>query len=189
MGSLSRVARETLPGARDTGTFCRPVRGARVDPGYGDGPARITRRTIMTVYIEQRERSATWPLFAALGIGVALILTAMGTFWDLTDNESGTEYGVTEYAITSGIILVAAALVFGLVVRTATQRSAPRRAVILAVLGLLSVLFFWTGLPMVFAAGALATVQRSASTSTSTWVVVALATITTGLAIFAAIAG
>lgn len=143
----------------------------------------------MTVYIEQRERSATWPLFAALGIGIALILTAMGTFWDLTDNESGEGHSGTEYAVTSGIILLAAAVVFGLVVRTATERAAARRAIILAVLGLLSVLVFWTGLPMVFASGAVATSQRSATGGASTWAVVVLTTLTAGLAVFAAIAG
>ncbi len=101
-------------------------------------------------------------MYAALGAGLALVLTAVGTFGDLVGDIS-TEHGWGEYAAVAGIIAVATALVFGLVVRTATPANAGARAIVLGVLSLLTVLFFWTGLPAVLGFGAIACAVLSRS--------------------------
>jgi hypothetical protein len=117
----------------------------------------------MTTYAETPTRTnASWPMYAALGAGLALVLTAIGTFGDLV-GESSTEHGWGEYAAVVGIVAVATALVFGLVVRTATPADAGTRAIVLGVLAVLSVLVFWTGLPAVLAFGAIACAVTSRS--------------------------
>jgi hypothetical protein len=109
----------------------------------------------MTTYAENRSTTATSrPLFAALGIGVSLVLTAMGTFWDMTGNDgSEASDNLAYYLPVVGIILVAAALVFGLGVRTEADKAPGTRAIVMAVLGFVSLAVFWAGLPAVLAAG------------------------------------
>src|SRR3954462_4061653 len=110
----------------------------------------------MTTYAENTRRTtAGWPMYAALGAGIALVLAAVGTFWNLNAG-STNDRGMREFLVVAGIILVATAVVFGLVVRTAAQGNAGRRALILAVLGVLSIVVFWAGLPSVLACGAIA---------------------------------
>ncbi len=108
-------------------------------------------------------RSTTSPtpsragLLALFGAVDGAVLTAIGTFWDLTGNEpAGASRDTGEYLVTLGMIAVWTAVVFGLVVRTASGDTAGRRGVILGVLAVLSVAVAWSGLPMVLAAGALA---------------------------------
>ena len=95
------------------------------------------------------------PLLAALGIAAAAVLTAVGTFWDVNNNDA--EPGKTsEWLVCLGIIAVAAAVAYGLVVRTAATGNPGRRAVILGVVAFLSNAVFWAGLPMVLASAAVA---------------------------------
>jgi hypothetical protein len=150
----------------------------------------------MTTHIGNVNEPAThgpaWPALAAAGIGTALVLTAVGTFWDPNGNDSGSDPAVSEYLIVGGIIVVATALVFRLVVRSATPANASRRALILAVVGLLSLAGFWTGLPAVLAAAALACVMvdRSArGMSRASQAAVAISVVTLGLAVALAISG
>jgi hypothetical protein len=96
------------------------------------------------------------PLLAILGFAASALFTAVGTFWDLTDNESSNEHSIGEYLVVLAIAAVALAVTFGLVVRTASAGNPGRRAVILGVVGFLSVAVFWAGLPSVIAAGAVA---------------------------------
>ena len=144
----------------------------------------------MTTYAENTRRTtAGWPMFAALGAGVALVLAAVGTFWNLNEN-STNDQGMREFLVVAGIIVVATALVFGLVVRTAGQGNAGRRALILAVLGLLSLVAFWSGLPSVLGAGAIAcAVTTPGGPSTMGKVSIGLAGLTLVLAVAAAIFG
>ena len=100
--------------------------------------------------------AGSWPLYAALGAGVSVVLTAVGTFWNITGNESPDYDFVSEYLPVAGIIVVATALVFGLVVRGAEGRGAGIRALVLAILSFLSLAVFWAGLPAVLAFGAVA---------------------------------
>ena len=85
-------------------------------------------------------------LLAALGIAVAAVLAAWGTFGE-------DDYSAWDYLIVLAIILVATAIVFGVVVR---RWPSARTAVVLGVLAVLTLADFWTGLPPVFAAGAIA---------------------------------
>ena len=109
----------------------------------------------MTTSTYAERRSATnWPMYAALGAGVALVLAAIGTFWDISGNDTKPGTAV-EYLGTAAFILVATALVFGLVVRGATPASAGTRALVLAIVGLVTIVAFWSGLPPVLAFGAI----------------------------------
>ena len=101
------------------------------------------------------EAPSRTPLLAALGIAAASLLTAVGTFWDVNNNDEGNHDG-SEWFICLGIIAVAAAVVYGLVVRTAASGNPGRRALVLSVVGFLSNVVFWAGLPMVIASAAVA---------------------------------
>lgn len=95
-------------------------------------------------------------LLAVFGAVDAAVLTAVGTFTDITGNEPGADHQASDWFVCLGIIAVATAVVFGLVVRTAAAGNPGRRGVILGVLSVLTVAVAWSGLPMVLAAGALA---------------------------------
>ena len=144
----------------------------------------------MTTYAENTSRtSAGWPMFAALGAGVALVLAAVGTFWDATGNDTASQ-GMKEYLPVVAIVVVATALVFGLVVRTAGQGNAGRRALILAVLGVLSLVVFWSGLPPVLALGAIGCAMATpGGPSTAGKVSIGLGGVTLVLAVVAAVMG
>ncbi|WP_158220344.1 hypothetical protein [Kineosporia sp. A_224] len=101
------------------------------------------------------DRSTTTPsgagLLAILGVAYALAMAAVATWW-----QPDGDQGLREYLITVAIILAAAGIVFGLVVRGATGRGARTRAVVLAALALVAVVVFWSGLPFILAAAAAA---------------------------------
>jgi hypothetical protein len=140
----------------------------------------------MTTYTETETRSTSWPMFAAIGTGISLVLTALGTLADLSGNDT-TNGSLAEYLAVAGITVVAAAIVFGLVVRTTQPENAGLRAIVLAVAGLLSLVVFWTGLPAVLAAGSVscAMAARGAAAKTA----IAVSAVTVALAVVAAIAG
>jgi len=135
-----------------------------------------------------------WPALGAIGAGTAAVLTAVG-IWDLTGNESGNatkDDFYTWLTFNLGVIVVGSALVFGLVVRPATPANAGRRGLILAVVGLLSVAVFWTGLPAILATGAIACSlvdKRGGRLSRMSQSALAISVVTLGLAIWMAIAG
>jgi hypothetical protein len=85
---------------------------------------------------------------ALASVALAAGLAAWGTF-------GGTEDGqIVEYLVVCAIIAVGALVVFGWAVpRFADSDAAARTALVLSVLGLLSIAVFWTGLPPVLAAG------------------------------------
>ena len=133
--------------------------------------------------------TATWPVFAAAAAGTAVVLTAIGTFWSpLSDYEVSGGWDAT-YLIVIGVIAVLAAAVFGLVVRTATPANADRRGLVLGVLGLVSIVGFWTGAPAVLAGGAAACVARRGRWTTAGRATVALVATTLALAVWLALAG
>jgi hypothetical protein len=147
----------------------------------------------MTTYAEQDTRTTSnWPLFAALGAGTALVLSAVATFWDITGNDTVDRGSAAEILPVVGVVLVATVIVFGFVVRTASPASAAIRSVILAVLGFLSLIVFWAGLPPVLAFGAIAlasTSGRSDGLPVPAKVAVGISVLTLALAVWAAIAG
>lgn len=103
-----------------------------------------------------------WPTYAGLGIAVALLLTAVGTFTNLAGEAEEGGHTASEYLVVVGMIAIGALVVFGLVARVVTAANAGSFAVGFGVVGLLSVLVFWTGLPAVLAAGALASAAADA---------------------------
>lgn len=133
------------------------------------------------------------PLLATLGFATSAVLTAVGTFWDLTDNESGSQHSFGEYAVTLGTAAVMLAIVFGLVVRTAERGNPGRRAAILGVVSFLSNAVFWAGFPAVLAAGSLACAlvqkERSARFSAGSLVGLGFSALSVAGAVSLAIAG
>ena len=107
-----------------------------------------------TTYTDQPATHGNRTLLAALGVGIAVVLTALGTFWDFNGNDTNHD-GLGAYLVVVGIIVVAAAIVFGLVVRPEAA-SAGTRALVLGVLAVLTLVVSWSGLPTVLAAGAAA---------------------------------
>jgi hypothetical protein len=95
---------------------------------------------------------------AAVSAVIAAALAAWGTF----GHESGAVHaveeggdGVGEYLVVLAIIAVGALAVFGWAVpRSAGSPAAGRTALVLGVLGVLSIAAFWSGLPPVLATGA-----------------------------------
>lgn len=135
------------------------------------------------------------PLLIAIGLGSSALLTAVGTFADLTDNESGSA-GTDEigsWLTCLAIAAVAAAIAFGLVVRTAARGNAGRRSLLTAVVAFLSLAVFWAGLPAVLAAAAVACAlvdrDRHEAFGAMAKVGLAVSAIVTALAVMLAIAG
>jgi hypothetical protein len=94
---------------------------------------------------------------------VALVLMLIGTYVHTPYKAKGSgEWALStqdlnQVPLLIGFAAVGAALVFGVVVarglRTAPQHTA-RRSLIVASVGVVSIVVFWTGLPVVLAAGA-----------------------------------
>jgi len=105
--------------------------------------------------------ASTWDAFlapAAAAFALSALLAAWGTFGD--DNSS-----VVEYIVVLVIVVVAIGIVFGVVVpRAVSGANAARTAVILSVLGVLTIVVFWSGLPPVLAIGGIV-LARSAGSS------------------------
>lgn len=82
----------------------------------------------------------------------------------------GEEDSLGEFLVVLGIISVGAAVVFGWVVRRGLRKeSAAWTALVLSVLGLLSIAVFWSGLPPVLAGGGIALGWASRHAPRSRW--------------------
>ena len=105
--------------------------------------------------------ASRWDTFlapAAAAFALSALLAAWGTF-----GEDGSNVG--EYLVVLVIVLVAIGIVFGVVIpRALSGANAARTAVILSVLGVLTVAVFWSGLPPVLAIGGIV-LARSAGSS------------------------
>ena len=112
-----------------------------------------------------RTGRALLPVAVAAGV-VALLLMLIGSYLDTPFRAIGPgEWGLTTTAsqdldqlpLLAAFAIVGAAVVFGVVVarglRVAPHQAA-RRSLIVAGVGVLSIMVFWTGLPVVLAAGA-----------------------------------
>ena len=146
-----------------------------------------------TTAINVTEAPSRTPLLAALGVAASALLTAVGTFWDVTGNESGDNNSFSEYWPVLIIIAVTAAVVFGLVVRGAEAGNPGRRSLVLGIVSVLSNVVFWAGLPMVLVAGAVACALAEKETKgafgTGSKVAFGLSLLATAAAVSAAIAG
>ena len=135
---------------------------------------------------------------AAAGTG-GLVLMLIGTYVNTPFRgrfaaDWGLEGDLSELPVLVGFAAAGAAVVFGAVVRPGLRAPEPgRRAVVLAVVGALSLLVFWTGLPVVLAAGAgvlaLASRERSVRPLPSAAAALALAALTALGAVVLAFSG
>ena len=137
-----------------------------------------------------RRAIANWPLYAALSVGIAAVLTAIGTFWSPLASYEATHTmdDFISWLVVVAITVVGAGIVFGLVVRTTPSGGGRARAAVLAVLAVLSLAVFWTGLPMVFAGGA-ACCALADPRSVGSRIVLVVAAVVTAAAVLAALAG
>jgi hypothetical protein len=106
--------------------------------------------TTTTTIDDRTNTTSRTPLLIALGVGGSAVLTAIGTFY------AGDDHSASDWFFTVGVVVVAAALVFGLVVRTAARGNPGRRSAVVGVVAVLSLAVFWAGLPVVLAAAAVA---------------------------------
>jgi hypothetical protein len=123
-----------------------------------------TKEVAMTTVEAPSARTGRSLLPSAVAAGtVALVLMLIGTYVHTPYKAKGPgEWGLStqdlnQLPLLVGFAIVGAAVVFGVVVaralRTAPQRTA-RRSLILASVGVVSIVVFWTGLPVILAAGA-----------------------------------
>jgi hypothetical protein len=97
------------------------------------------------------------PLAAAAG---AAALAVIGLQYLIARPE---EDALREFLVVTGLIAVAAAIVFGVVVPRAVARGgSPGTALTLSLLGLLLAAAYWSGIPPVLAIGGLVLARRSA---------------------------
>lgn len=105
------------------------------------------------------------PRMAAAAAGAALLLMLVGTYVDTPFKASGARRwalttegeGIGELLLLVAFAALGAAVVFGVVVARGLRRApegTARVALAVAVVGLLSLAVFWTGLPAILAAGA-----------------------------------
>jgi hypothetical protein len=145
-----------------------------------------------------RTGRALLPVAVAAGVA-ALLLMLIGTYLDTPYKAKGSgEWGLTTMAAQDldqlpglvGFAIVGAAVVFGVVVtrglRVAPEQTARRSlSLVVAGVGVVSIVVFWTGLPVILAAGAAALaldarrrLGRLPGTGTAALVLAALITVT-----------
>lgn len=119
-------------------------------------------------------RIRTFPREAAAGLVGAAVIIAAGNVG--VDHAAGEDGGLSEALFTGAVCLVAAAFLFGVLLPRLRNRS--RTAIVLAVLSVLSVLVFWSGLPAVLGAAAAAAGRGpSQKLRPAGWVGIAAATL------------
>lgn len=136
------------------------------------------------------------PLLLALGVASGALLTAVGTFLDLTGNEPTKTNDAGEvgaWAFCVALSALAAAVAFGVVVRGAARGNAGRRSLVTSLVGVVTLAAFWTGIPTVLVAASVgcALVDRDGRGSFSAMSKAGLvvSAVVTALAVLAAIAG
>jgi hypothetical protein len=122
--------------------------------------------------------------FAAVSFVVSAVLTAIGSFSGDDDHQW------RQWLIVLAISAIATVVVFGIIVPRI--ENLPRGAMILAIIGAVTIVVFWLGLPVVFAGAAVLLVyeaRRRAVTSIALSVAAALAALTTIAAVVFAFVG
>ncbi len=132
------------------------------------------------------------PFFAVSGVILATALSALAIFWDVTSNDpEPEEHPVGQFLVAVAVIVVATAILYAVVVRTADRGNPGRRSLILGIVAVATVVVFWLGVPVVVASAAAATafverdlLGRLSRTGTAGLVLATIATVVTvGLAI------
>jgi hypothetical protein len=142
------------------------------------------------------------PTFAAGTAATVLSVAGMylDTPWKGQGNKewavSADHGGLVELVLTLGFVAAGLAVVFGVVVTRGLHRPAEaeaRRSLVLAVTGVLSVVVFWTGLPIILAIGALVLANdaraRLGRIPATASIAIALATLTAVAAVQLALVG
>jgi hypothetical protein len=159
----------------------------------------------MTTVQQTRSSRTGRSLFPAAGAAgaAALALMLIGTYLDTPFKNYGSgewafgdEHDLVELPLLVAFAVAGAGVVFGVVVprglRAAPDRAA-RRALVVAVAAVVSGIVFWTGLPVVLAAGAATLAfdarKRLGRLPRTAAVAVALAVLMTLAAVWAAFAG
>ena len=100
-------------------------------------------------------KATTIPV-APLAIGTTLASFAFNALGIYGDGTGGDDHSTSEFLIVCGVAVVAAMVVFGLVVPlTLDKPSSGRTALILAILAVLSVPVFWAGITPALGVGAI----------------------------------
>ena len=100
-------------------------------------------------------KATTIPV-AQLAVGTTLASFAFNALGIYGDGTSGDDHSTSEFLVLCGVAVVAALVVFGLVVpRTIDAPSAGRTAIILAGLAVLTVPVFWAGITPALGVGAI----------------------------------
>lgn len=128
--------------------------------------------------------------WAVLAFFVSVVLTAVGTFSDLVADDS-PEDGSGElvgWLIMMAVLAVVTVAVYRLWFEAAAKAAvAPNTVLIAGVLAAVTVMAFWSGLPAVFAVGALVLGRRGGGAKAVAGMV--LAALALVVCVFAAIAG
>ncbi|MGZ5417582.1 MAG: hypothetical protein ACXWDI_10405 [Nocardioides sp.] len=100
-------------------------------------------------------------------LGTALVSTALLALGTFADGTEGAENSVPEFLVLAAVTVAATAVVFAVVLpRALSQPSAPRAALVLAVLAaVLVVPAFWSGLVLPLAVGGLLAGRHTRSTA------------------------
>ena len=100
-------------------------------------------------------KATTIPV-AQLALGTTLASFAFNALGIYGDGTGGDDHSTSEFLIVCGVAVVAAMVVFGLVVPlTLDKPSSGRTALILAILAVLSVPVFWAGITPALGVGAI----------------------------------
>ena len=95
-----------------------------------------------------------WGRFGVPAVAAFVISAALAAWGSFSGDDS---HATREYLVVLLIIAVAIAIVFGVILpRSVDGANAARTALVLSVLGLLSIAGFWAGLPPVLAIGGIA---------------------------------
>lgn len=128
--------------------------------------------------------------WGAIAWVISAVLTAAGTFWDLTDNESG-ENGSDELVGWLIMMAVLGAIAFAVYrfwfTAAAQAEVAPNTVLVAGALAFVTVAAFWSGLPAIFAVGALVLGRRGGGPKATIGTVLALLAVAG--AVWLAIAG
>jgi hypothetical protein len=110
-------------------------------------------------------RSIATPIAQFAGAAVAAAMAALALRYAIAWPE---EDALREFLVVTGIIVVSAAVVFGVVIpRALAAGGSARVALTLSVLGLLLAVVYWAGLPPVLAVGGIVLGRRSEGTASS----------------------
>jgi hypothetical protein len=131
-------------------------------PAGGVGKTQEVTMTTFETHSSRTGRSLL-PTAAAAGV-TALLLMLIGTYVGTPykaqgsgEWEIGTDHNLGELPLLVAFAIVGSAVVFGVVVARglrAAPETAALRSLIVAAVGVLSIAVFWSGLPVLLAAGA-----------------------------------